>query len=113
MPINNFTPEQRKAVRRLLQALALVAKPERRVIIVALKEVWQITIAPFLADFQQWQIAMAPVLADIERRMAKEDAVRLALEERLGHEPEEGETITYQDELRAKQIFLECWRDLN
>ena len=103
MPTDNLTPEQRKAVRRVRQALKLVPEPERRVIMAALKELWQVT-APLFADIEAFQTAMAPVLAHIEHRIAKEYAVRLALEERLGHEPEDGETITAADEQRAEVI---------
>jgi hypothetical protein len=87
----SLTPKQRKAVKRVRQALSYVSEPERSLLVAALKE--------FFAA------ATAPVLADLEWRIAKEDAMELALEERLGHAPEEGEPITPLDEKRAQEIL--------
>jgi hypothetical protein len=87
----DLNPKQRRAARRVRQALSYVGEPERRVILVALKE-W-------------FEAAMAPMLADLEWRIAKEDALALAMEERLGHEPQDGEEITPSDEQRAEQIL--------
>ena len=91
----NLNPEQRKAVRRVRQALAYVGEPERRVILAALKELFD--------------AAMAPMRADVEQRNATVSALTLALEERLGHEPSDDELITPEDEQRAEQILDDCW----
>jgi hypothetical protein len=69
----------------------LLAEPERRVFITALKE--------FL------QVAMEPMRAGIERQEAEVWAISLAQEERLGHEPSGDEVITTLDEQRAEQIL--------
>jgi hypothetical protein len=87
----NLTPKHRAVVRRARLALSLLGEPERRFFIAAMKELWEMTTAP--------------VLADIEWRIAKEVALALALEERLGHEPSDGEAITPSDEKRAEEIL--------
>jgi hypothetical protein len=83
--------KQRELVRRMRKALSPLPEPERRELVIAMREMWH--------------EAMAPVLADLEQRIAKEHAIALALGERLGHEPEDGETITATDEQRAEEIL--------
>jgi hypothetical protein len=94
----NLTPEQRVLRRRARRLLAMLPDPERRALIAILREMTQLTMAPLLADIQKLQIA-------IEHLTAEDDAVRLALEERLGHEPDDGEEIQLSDELRAAEIL--------
>lgn len=96
MSINS--PEHRALARRARRLLAMLPDPERRVLIATLKEMTQMAMAPLLADIQALQKL-------IERLTAEDHAVRLALEERLGREPEDGETITAADEQRAEQIL--------
>jgi hypothetical protein len=94
-----LNPDQRELARRMRKALAPLREPERRQLLIAMR--------------QMWNEAVTPVLAELERRMAKESALSLAIEERIGHEPEGDEVIiTDQDELRAKEIVAECWRDV-
>ena len=90
-----LNPQQRELARRMRRALAPLPEPVRREAVIAMREMWH--------------KATVPILADLERRTAKEHAVALALEERLGHEPEDGEPITDADEQRAEQIFADCW----
>ena len=91
MLTRNLNPVQRQAVRRMRQALALLPEPERRMILDALREFWQ--------------TAAGPLLACLERHTALEFALALAQEERLGHEPEEGEPVTPLDDVRAQEIL--------
>jgi hypothetical protein len=98
MSTNNLLAEQRVLRRRARRLLAMLPDPERRVLVATLREMTQLTMAPLLADIQKLQIA-------IEHLTAEDDAVRLALEERLGHEPEDGEPITPLDEWRAQEIL--------
>jgi hypothetical protein len=87
--------QQRELVRRMRKALAPLPEPARRELVTLMREMWQ--------------KVTSPLLVDLERRRVYEEAVALALEERLGHEPEEGEPITHADELRAEQILADCW----
>jgi hypothetical protein len=93
-----LNPDQRELARRMRKALAPLPEPERRQLVIAMR--------------QMWNEAMAPVLAELELRTVQACALSLAIEERIGHEPEDDEVITDQDELRAKEIVAECWRDV-
>jgi hypothetical protein len=66
-------------------------EPERRVLMAAMRELWQ--------------LARGPMFAEQERREAKLAALCLAIEERLGHEPTGDEVITTLDERRAEEIL--------
>jgi hypothetical protein len=61
--------------------------------------------AEFQRGIRSIQQALEAVQADINRRTAKEHAIALALQERLGHPPEDGETITAADVQRAEEIL--------
>jgi hypothetical protein len=87
----NLTPKQRAVIKRTRKAIALLPEPERSILVAALKEFFQ--------------MALATMLADIERKYAELSAISLALEERLGHEPFDGEVITPSDERRAQEIL--------
>lgn len=84
----DLTPKQRKAVRVMRQAMDLLPEPEQTLIRTALKELWQAVLAPMY-----------------EQHNAKVSAMSLAIQERLGHEPQDDELITPSDQHRAQEIL--------
>ena len=84
-------PQQREAVRRMRKALAQIPEPERRMILAALQELWQ--------DGGGLRCSLT------SNATALEYALLLAQEERLGHQPEEGEPVQPSDESRALEIL--------
>jgi hypothetical protein len=61
--------------------------------------------AEFQRGIRSIQQALEAVKADINQRTAKQHAIELAMAERLGHPPEDGETITAADVKRAEEIL--------
>jgi hypothetical protein len=61
--------------------------------------------AEFQRGIRSIQQALEAVQADINQRTAKQHAIELAMEERLGHPPEDGEVITAADVQRAEELL--------
>jgi hypothetical protein len=57
----------------------------------------------------------AELMEDVQRRLrrliAGEEALRLAVSERLGYDPVDGCDVEPADDFRAQEILRQCWAD--
>lgn len=62
------------------------------------------------AELLALRAKLQPFREQLETAVAREEAVELAVSERLGRPAKDGDTITAVDDLRAAEIFNTCWR---
>jgi hypothetical protein len=60
---------------------------------------------------QRLEVILNRVGDRMAHQIAKENALWLAVEERIGREPEDGTPITPADDFRAQEILRQCWAD--